>query len=132
MHKHASSLSVTKTLIFASIIVTLTFTLSSVTYAQLSISASFAVSQMRPNIPTGLYNRPVNGPISTIGVDPRSENNVMVASETGGVFRSIDGARHWRHRSQDWPRRKRDGMPVHRWDRLARATTSSPIANRRS
>ncbi len=61
------------------------------------ISVTFNVSQLHPNVPVDVLNRPRNGPISTIGVDPGNENNVLVASESGGLFRSFDGALTWRH-----------------------------------
>lgn len=54
------------------------------------ISVNFTVGKISPNVS-------LNGPISTIGVDPDNELNVLVASESGGLFRSSDGALTWRH-----------------------------------
>ncbi len=64
---------------------------------RLDISVAFNVSQIHPTVPVDVLNRPRNGPISTIGVDPENENNVLVASESGGLFRSSDGALTWEH-----------------------------------
>jgi hypothetical protein len=63
----------------------------------LEITVTFNVRQLHPNVPDHPLNRPRNGPISTIGVDPENDFNVLVASEAGGLFRSFDGARNFRH-----------------------------------
>jgi hypothetical protein len=53
-------------------------------------SVAFRVTKIYPTVS-------LNGPITTIGIDPDNEQNVLVASESGGLFRSIDGALNWRH-----------------------------------
>jgi len=40
---------------------------------------------------------PGGGRAVAIGVDPSDSHNIMVASETGGMFRSADRAVHWSH-----------------------------------
>src|SRR5205085_5439571 len=40
---------------------------------------------------------PNSGPLNTVAVDPRDEQKVMVASETGGIFRSNNGGSNWFH-----------------------------------
>ncbi|MEO6390427.1 MAG: hypothetical protein ABIP75_01165 [Pyrinomonadaceae bacterium] len=77
--------------------VSLTWTCGYANAQGFDISVTFRVTQWHPNVPTSTGDRPRNGPISTIGVDPNNEQNVLVASETGGLFRSRDGAVNWRH-----------------------------------
>ncbi len=55
----------------------------------------FSVGHYIPNIPE-------SGPISTIAVDPRDRRDILVASETGGMFRSSNSGTSWVHE---------DGLP---------------------
>ncbi len=48
------------------------------------------VSEFQPNIPQG-------GRANTIAVHPTDVNKMYVASESGGLFRSVDRAVYWRH-----------------------------------
>ena len=50
----------------------------------------FSVTQLVPNVE-------FSGPINSVAVSPLGESRVLVASETGGVFRSDDAGNHWSH-----------------------------------
>ena len=52
-------------------------------------SVTFSVGPIHPDVL-------LNGPISTIAVDPRNERHILVASETGGMFSTSDGVT-WGH-----------------------------------
>ncbi len=74
-------------------------TMSLMTAASLLALCSYVVAQ-NPNITFRVnqlnHRVPPHGPINTIGVDPANERNVLVASDTGGLFRSSDGV-NWQH-----------------------------------
>lgn len=58
-------------------------------------SAQFALfgwkfSEFQPNVPNG-------GRASTISVNPLNNNHILVASESGGLFRSTDRGVTWKH-----------------------------------
>lgn len=48
------------------------------------------VQPFQPNVSTG-------GRAVSIGVNPTNGQNMIVASETGGLFRTSDGGSHWQH-----------------------------------
>ena len=50
----------------------------------------FEVSEFQPNIPNG-------GRADTIAVHPTNDNTILVASESGGLFRSTDRGHTWLH-----------------------------------
>jgi hypothetical protein len=52
-------------------------------------SVTFSVGPIHPDVL-------LNGPISTIAVDPRNERHIVVASATGGMFSTSDGVT-WAH-----------------------------------
>lgn len=54
-----------------------------------NLNVTFRVSQINHRVPP-------HGPINTIGVDPVNQNNVLVASDTGGLFRNSEEG-NWRH-----------------------------------
>ncbi len=53
-------------------------------------------TSVRP-LPPASRDVKLNGPISAIAVDPTDEQNALVASEFGGVFRTSDAGLHWVH-----------------------------------
>jgi len=56
-----------------------------------------------PVQPPALEQMPIDirhgGRAVAIAVDPEDDDTIVVASETGGLFRTTDGANHWRHQS---------------------------------
>lgn len=54
------------------------------------IPFGWSISEFQPNIPEG-------GRASTIAVNPANNNNILVASESGGLFRSADRGHTWHH-----------------------------------
>ena len=52
--------------------------------------APWTLSEMQPNIKNG-------GRANTIAVNPNNNDNILVASESGGMFRSDDGGETWAH-----------------------------------
>jgi len=57
--------------------------------SQVSI-ANWNLSELQPDISYG-------GRASTIAVNPKSDNNIFVASESGGLFVSHDRGNTWKH-----------------------------------
>ena len=55
-----------------------------------NVLGEWKVSEFQPNVPTG-------GRASTIAVNPRNYNEIIVASEGGGLFRSTDRGVNWKH-----------------------------------
>jgi hypothetical protein len=70
-------------------LVLVVFSLASVTFS-LPVLFIGDVSEFQPNIPNG-------GRANTIAVHPDYASKIYVASESGGLFRSLDGGEHWRH-----------------------------------
>jgi photosystem II stability/assembly factor-like uncharacterized protein len=53
-------------------------------------ASGWTISEFQPDIPNG-------GRANTIAVHPDDDNIVLVASESGGLFKSKDGGLHWKH-----------------------------------
>jgi photosystem II stability/assembly factor-like uncharacterized protein len=71
--------------------------------ARAGSASIWRVSEMQPDVPHG-------GRANTIAVSPASDDVMIVASESGGLFRSTDRGVTWRHL---------DGMPEHLMNSVA-------------
>ncbi|HKR65702.1 MAG TPA: hypothetical protein VJZ00_18370 [Thermoanaerobaculia bacterium] len=58
--------------------------------AEAQIIIGWRLNEFQPDIPNG-------GRVDTIAVDPTKDTRILVASESGGLFRSSDGGATWHH-----------------------------------
>lgn len=66
---------------------------------------------------------PWNGRIAALSVDPADGNRVLAASDSGGLFRSVDGGLHWKHVDALRPTRMFDVKRSPRRPRIVVAAT---------
>ncbi|MEO8379460.1 MAG: hypothetical protein ABI779_07330 [Acidobacteriota bacterium] len=59
-------------------------------FAQQKIINYWGLTEHQPEIPQG-------GRASSIAIHPQNQNEMLVASDSGGLFKSTDGGRHWAH-----------------------------------
>ena len=76
-------------LLCATLLVVVAPLLASSVSAQ-NVLIEWTVSEFQPDVPTG-------GRASTIAVNPANYDQLIVASESGGLFRSTDRGVNWKH-----------------------------------
>lgn len=75
------------------------------------VVVTFRVTHFNAGIPN-------SGPLNTVAVDPQDEQRVVVASETGGIFRSSNGGSSWL---------RDDGFPGYRAQAVAYLQAGSRV-----
>lgn len=89
----------------------LLFRLTGILATLVLLSSCKTVSQFQPNIPNG-------GRILSMSVHPQNDQTVIVAAETGGLFKTVNGGYDWQHL---------DGMKQFRMSDVKYASTNSNI-----
>lgn len=59
-------------------------------FSQTRFIPNWSVSEFQPNLKQG-------GRTNTVAVNPMNRNEMFAASDSGGLFKSIDGGLHWAH-----------------------------------